>query len=307
MAKRARSCRGARQQGNRKLEKQLREAAERARKASNAEDMRKLGEQMEQAAAQSGTSLDPSALLDAAAVAISGEEWDEALNALESLQECLAGGDTELTQEQAEELARKLEELAKKLEGTELSELSQCLQQAGQCLQQGNCQGACQCLGQGTCAGRSGLGAAKLGEGVAAMQAAADAAAQALRRPGSSQSPGMGIGPDDGSRNQIAPNTPGASLYAPRETPVDATPEQVRSAVREGGESYLSPSPTRGAPDRVDPSRVPYYEVIGGLSRAAETRWRARKVPPPTAAPCGSTSIRLQGGNGGDGGDGGEG
>ena len=61
---------------------------------------------------QPSSSLDPSALLDAAAVALSGEEWDEALNALESLQECLAGGDTELTQEQAEELARKLEELA---------------------------------------------------------------------------------------------------------------------------------------------------------------------------------------------------
>jgi hypothetical protein len=305
MAKRAEElAERARQQGNRELEKQMREAAERARKASNAEDMRKLGEEMEQAAAQTGTALDPSALLDAAAVAISGEEWDEALNALESLQECLAGGDTELTQEQAEELARKLEELAKKLEGTELSELSQCLQQAGQCLRQGDCQGACQCLGQGTCAGRSGLGAAKLGEGVAAMQAAADAAAQALRRPGSSQSSGMGIGPDDGSRNRIDPNTPGASLYAPRETPVDATPEQVRSAVREGGESYLSPSPTRGAPDRVDPSRVPYYEVIGDYSRAAEDALESEEVPPAYRGTVRQYFDSLQGGNGGDGGEG---
>ena len=172
-------------------------------------------------------------------------------------------------------------ELAEKLKDTELAELSECLKQAGQCMKQGDCQGASACLGQGTCAARSGLGAARLGEGVAQMRAAADAAAARLRRPGScagGSCSGMGIGPDSGSQQQVPPNAEGSALYAPRETPVDATPEHVRSAVREGGESYASP--TRGAPDRVDESRVPYYEVIGDYSRAAEDALEREEVPP---------------------------
>ncbi len=270
----------ARKQGNRELEKQMREAAEKARKAANASQMRELGAELEQAAAQTGTMLAPAAVLDTVAVAIAGEEWDEALNALGDLQEMLSGDDIELTEEQARELAERMEELAEKLKDTELSELSECLKQAGQCMRQGDCQGAAACLGQGTQAARSGLGAARLGEGVAQMRAAADAAACALRRPASAQSQQSGqcIGPDDGSQQQIPPNAEGSALYAPRETPVDATPEHVRSAVREGGESYASP--TRGAPDRVDESRVPYYEVIGDYSRAAEDALEREEVPP---------------------------
>lgn len=287
----------ARRQGDTGLEKRMREAAEQARRAATASQMRQLHAELAEAAEKTGTVPAPAAVLDAASVAIESEDWDEALNALESLQAMLSGDEIELTEEQARELAQRMEELAEKLRGTELDELAECLKQAGQCVREGDCQGAAACLGEGCRAGRSGLGAAKLGRSVGEMQAAADRAASALREP--RQSGGScagGIGPDQGSQQQVPPNAPGTSLYAPRHAPVTATPERVRGSVREGGEAYAGP--TRGAPDRVDPSRVPYYEVIGEYSRAAEDALEREEVPPAYRATVREYFGSLQGGSG---------
>jgi DNA segregation ATPase FtsK/SpoIIIE-like protein len=291
----------ARQQGDSQLEKRMQEAAEKARKAQSASEMREIGSELERAAAQTGTKLAPTAMLDAVSVALENEEWDEALNSLEDLQEMLSGDDLELTKEQAEELAKRMEELAEKLKDTELSEMSECLKKAAECMRQGDCKGAAQCLGQAAKAGRSGLGAAKLGKGVSEMRAAADRAAASLRRPGAAQSQGGqgGVGPDDGSQTQVPPNADGAALYAPRENPMDVDPEQVRSGVRPGGEAYATP--TRGAPDRVDESRVPYYEVIGDYSRAAEDALEREEVPPAYRATVREYFDSLQGGAEADG------
>jgi hypothetical protein len=296
MAKRAEElAERARQQGKEELEKQMREAAEQARKAATAREMRKLGAKLERAAERTGTTLAPTAALDAVSVALENENWDEVLNSLEDLQQMLSGGDVELTKEQAEELAKRLEELAEKLKDTDLEELSECLNKAAECMKKGDCKGAAACLGAGTRAGRSGLGAARLGKGLSEMRAAADAAAANLRRPTGGGGSGRGIGPDSGSQQQVAPNAEGASLYAPRENPMDATPEQVRTGVRPGGEAHATP--TRGAPDRVDPSRVPYYEVIGDYSRAAEDALEREEVPPAYRGTVREYFESLQGGD----------
>jgi len=133
------------------------------------------------------------------------------------------------------------------------------------------------------------------------MRAAAARAASALRRPGRAggRESGMGVGPDTGSRQGIPPNAEGTSLYAPREADVEATPEGTRAHVRPGGEMYATPM--RGAPDEVAPSRVPYYEVIGEYSKAAEDALEREEVPPAYRGTVRRYFDSLQSGGGDDG------
>ncbi|MEA3401765.1 MAG: hypothetical protein U9R79_11045 [Armatimonadota bacterium] len=264
----------ASKRGERELERRMRELAEQAREAKSAEQMRKIGAEMQTAAEQMGAALSPSALLDALSVALEAEDWAAALEGLEALQGMLAGGDRQLTEEEARELAQRLAELAEKLSDTELAELAECLKKAGECMKAGDCKGAAACLG------RFGeLKAVEFREALKRAGKCCGGCCAGLRGTCSGRA-GMGIGPDRGSRQSIPPGTPGASLYAPREADVDASPEAVRSHVRPGGEAYTSPVPVRGAPDEVAPSRVPYYEVIGDYSRAAEDALEREEVPP---------------------------
>ncbi|MGC9317524.1 MAG: hypothetical protein ACP5KN_05745 [Armatimonadota bacterium] len=266
----------ARRQGDRELERRMRELAAQARKAESAEEMRRLGAEMQSAAERMGAALSPSALLDALSVALEAEDWAAAIEGLEALQGMLAGGDRQLTEEEARELAERLAELAGKLSGTELAELAECLARAGECMKAGDCKGAAACLGR-----LGELESVELREALRRAGKCCGGCCAGLRgRRAGTGAECIGIGPDDGSRQSIPPGTPGASLYTPRETDVDASPEAVRSRVRPGGEAYASPVPVRGAPDEVAPSRVPYYEVIGDYSRAAEDALEREEVPP---------------------------
>lgn len=112
------------------------------------------------------------------------------------------------------------------------------------------------------------------------------AAANGLRGSAAVQSPqpgsqaGLGAGPDNGSQPFVPPNAPGASLYAPRTTETSGSLARVPGQVRPSPESTMSVTTEKGAPTTGSDSRVPYYEVIGDYSKAAEEAIAREDVPP---------------------------
>ena len=273
----------AAKQGDRALKEKLEKLAKKAEAAKKSEELRKLARELEQSATKLGTELSPSALVDTLAAAIGNEDWEGALAELSALQIGLDGPGRELSEKEVRELAEQLRKLAEGLKDTDLKALAECLQQACQCLGEGDCTGAAACLGKaGAAAGRKGLRGVRLREATREAGECAGWCAGGLRGrcAGSGSGAGMGVGPDRGTRQGIPPGTPGASLYAPRRTDVETTPERVRSHVRPGGEMLTTPTTTRGAPSSATDSRVPYYEVIGDYSRAAEEALESEEVPP---------------------------
>ena len=111
------------------------------------------------------------------------------------------------------------------------------------------------------------------------MQAAANGlrGSQGLQ---SHQGSGMGVGPDNGSQPFVPPNAPGASLYAPRTTETSGSLARVPGQVRPSPEGTMSVTSEKGAPTTGSDSRVPYYEVIGDYSKAAEEAIAREDVPP---------------------------
>ncbi len=257
----------------------------------------KAAEEMAEHAKALGRELPLTAAIDVLSLALSGEEWDAAAAMIEGLQECLSDGDQELTPKEAAELAEAMEKLAKQLEGTELEDLAECLRKAGECLKQGDCKGAAACLGASE--GREGMSAAQLRRAVRrAGECAGRCAGQCSGRgqcsgsgPGSGQGAG-GPGPQD----HVPENAPGTSLYAPRETPVNADPTRVGAQVRPGGD--MAAVTTRGAPETASESRVPYYEVIGDYSKVAEDALSHEEVPPAYRQTVREYFESLQGGGG---------
>ena len=282
LAERARKlAERAADQGEQQLRRELEKLAKKAAAAKKTSELEEVARQLAERAAKLGTHLPLDAGAAALSLAIGSEDWDAVLGQWAALQAALENPGRKLSEEELRELAKQLEELAKRLKDTDLKHLAECLKKAGKCLRQGDCRGAGACLGAGRAgSGLEGIGAVRLRTAARAAGECAGACAGACRgrRAGSGAGEGMGVGPDQGSRQGIPPGTPGASLYAPRRTDVDTTPERVRSHVRPGGEMYATP--TRGAPDRVSDSRVPYYEVIGDYSRAAEEALEGEQVPP---------------------------
>ena len=268
-------------QGDQRLAKELEKLAKKAEAATKPSELSEVARQLAERAAKLGTQLPLDAGAAALSLGLGSEDWDAVLAQLAALQGALEDPGRKLSEKELQDLAKQLEELAKRLKDTDLKQLAECLSKAGKCLGQGDCRGAGACLGAGRAgSGLEGIGAVRLRTAARAAGECAGACAGACRgrRAGSGAGEGMGVGPDQGSRQGIPPGTPGASLYAPRRTDVDTTPERVRSHVRPGGEMYSTP--TRGAPDRVSDSRVPYYEVIGEYSRAAEEALEGEQVPP---------------------------
>ncbi|MGD9494906.1 MAG: hypothetical protein AB7Y46_01225 [Armatimonadota bacterium] len=294
-----RLAREAHRRGEQELKERLRELSEQVRQASTSQELQQAGEELAECAERLGQELPLTALLDAASMAIAREDWEDVAAALEALEECLAGGDRELTEVEAGELAERLEELAQQLTGTDLEKLAECLSKAGQCVRQGDLREAARCLAEAMRSDTEGLGAARLGAAVDQARQAAALAAASLRSPAraaAEEAEGLGVGPDQGTRQGIPPGTPGASLYAPRQTDVPVTLQQTPAQVRPDGEMYTVPA--RGAPDEVGPSRVPYYEVVGEYSRAAEDALEREEVPPPYRATVRQYFDSLQSGAG---------
>lgn len=298
----------ARERNEPQIERRLREAAEQAREAESTEELRAAAREIAEAAAALGEDAPAPAQLGLAAAEMAAEEMERALSDLRELQEALASGALSATE--ATELAERMQRAAQAVQGTELDDLGQALAQAAEQLREGDQAEAAAALGQAVEAMGEGMEAGQLAEAAGGARAAAGQAAEELRAsaqaaaaaaagraPGASgtgRAGGLGVGPDQGTRQGIPPGTEGASLYAPRQTPVAATPEGTRAAVRPEGEMYTAP--TRGAPDQTGPSRVPYYEVVGEYSRAAEEALEREEIPAAYRGTVREYFEALQGG-----------
>jgi len=269
--------------GNQKLAEELKRLAEEAVHAQDAAELQDLAERLGDYAAQLDTPLRlPTDLLASLAQAFSGAEFELSEEALKELAEMAAEWPKELTQEELDALANELEALAKMLEDTEMADVAELLKEAAECLRAGDIEGAAKALAK--CEG-------KLADCKFALTAGAcrggllgilgglrgSNLASPLRSPGARAGSGMGRG-GPAPQAFIPPNAPATSLYAPRTTETSGTMERVRAQVRPGGPMVVTTE--KGAPTRVDPSRVPYYEVITDYSKAAEEALSREEVPP---------------------------
>jgi len=87
-----------------------------------------------------------------------------------------------------------------------------------------------------------------------------------------------GAGYDSHGQDGSPIPSPPVSLYAPRETDTEGDLTRVRGQMRPTGE-MLTTTET-GAPETASDSHVPYYEVVGEYSRAAEEALSREEVPP---------------------------
>jgi len=268
----------AAQQGKRELANKLEDLAKRAQQAEQTADLKHLGNELKQQAAQLGAALRlPADLAVKLSEALVGEDWDAALQELAELGDSLA----ELSEEELAKLAEQLAELAEILKDTDLEKLAECLGDVIKCLKAGKCELAAKCLVKGLeeCEGK--VGALKLAKACGEGRKCLGGCRLACRGAGigmGTASGGMGIGPDRGSQKSIPPDAEAASLYAPRTTETSGTKERVHGQVRPQGEMLATTE--KGAPLSVSESRVPYYEVIGDYSKAVEEALAREEVPP---------------------------
>jgi hypothetical protein len=149
--------------------------------------------------------------------------------------------------------------------------MAELLKQAAECMQAGDCQRAGELLSEalGLCKGR--LGELEL---ASACRASRLVLGQ-CRRFGYAKGLGRG-GPMP--QGQIPPNAPPTSLFAPRQSDNPGDLARVRAQINPQGPMLTTTE--KGAPVKVTESRVPYYEVIGEYSKAAEDAMSREEVPP---------------------------
>ncbi len=266
-------ARQARQQGDQRAARQLEHIAQQADKAPDASELQDLAEQLNEKAAELGASLGlPPEVLSALSEFFGGGELElseEALRELEQMSQEVAQGS--LGAEDLELLAMEIEQLSELLSDTELAEMAELLKQAAECMRAGDARRAGECLGEalGLCQGRLGqLGLA------GACRAGRLGLAQA-RRFGYGSRYGRG-GPM--KQDQIPPNAPPSMLFAPRQSDNPGDLARVRAQINPQGPMLTTTE--KGAPTKVTQSRVPYYEVIGEYSKAAEDAMSREEVPP---------------------------
>ncbi len=266
-------ARQARERGDQQTARQMEEIAQQADKAADAAELQNLAEQMNQKAAELGTSLGlPPEVLSALSEFLGGGELElseEGLRQLEQMSQNVGQGD--LGAEDLEMLASELEALSDLLSDTDLAEMAELLKEAAECMKAGDCQRAGQCLGKalGLCQGRLG----KLGLG-GACQACRLGLAQA-RRVGVGR---MAVRGGPMKQDRIPPNAPPTMLFAPRQSDNPGDLARVRAQISPQGPMLTTTE--KGAPTKVTESRVPYYEVIGEYSKAAEDAMSREEVPP---------------------------
>lgn len=283
----SRAAREARKQGKPELARQLQEKAQQARRQPQTAALQQEQRELQAAATELGLSLpdSPELKLDLAAL-LQQPDSQQAAQQLRQLQEKLAARMEKLSPQEREKLARQMEQAAKTLQKAGASRSAAQLCRSAQALRAGNCKNAQQALlGKGNSSARQAAVAAAARAAERGMQSALCAgqgscAALGSRSGGASANAGCGTGAGAGAPQAAIPkNAPGASLYAPRRTNVKATPTPVAAAIGnpQGG---MIAGQVRGAPDKLTASHVPYYEVVGGYSRAAEEALQREEVPP---------------------------
>ena len=282
---------------------QMRRLAEQARRSRDASELMRLADTLEQRAREMGAPpAIPTDLTASLSAALSNADISLSEEALKKLAEAATDWKGSLSPEDMERLARDLEQLAKALEGTDLSELAKALREAAKCLRAGDCGKAAQLLRDAIANCKDGLTALRLAGACSKCSGGLSRSLSAVRgswlalgpRRGQSSAPGLGVGPDNGSQQSIPPNAPAASLYAPRETETSGDLVRVGSQVRPQGQMFATTE--KGAPTKLSESRVPYYEVIGNYSRAAEEALAREEVPPSYRATVRSYFDALQSG-----------
>jgi hypothetical protein len=260
--------------GDQEAQKQLQKLAEQAKKAESPDDLKTLSNKMEKQAAKLGAASQiPGNMPASVSAALQAQDWEAVLDSLDAMVVPLEEAEGELSEEEARELAKQLEQLAEALEGTELEGMCEGLCESARLLKMGRCERAAECLGK-ACKGCR-LAACKAEAGKA-CKACKDGLAGCRGRCAGGR-PG-GIGPDDGSQQQVPSGAPAAGLYDPRATATDGDAERVRAFVRPQGE--MMSVMEKSAPVVISGSKVPYYEVIGEYSKTAEEALEKEDVPP---------------------------
>jgi chemotaxis protein histidine kinase CheA len=250
-------ARQAAQRGDKKAEEKYKRLADQARKTKNAEQLKQLAQQLAKLQSKTGGNRGlPADLMAQLSMALSAEDWDKLSELMDSLDKL----PQDLSKEELAQLEKELRELAKALENTDLNELSKCLGEACSSCKSGNCK----------------LSAAALRKALAAYKRICSSCKLAKSCRGCKSGTCMGIGPGD-SQGKLTPGTPGASLYAPRDTKTDGSYAKLPGQIKPGGQMLTTTE--QGAPEKSGNSQVPYYEVIGEYSKAAEEALSKEDVP----------------------------
>ncbi len=250
-------ARQAAQRGDKKAEEKFKRLAEQARQSKSAEQLKQLAQQLAKLQSKSGGNRGlPADLMAQMSMALSAQDWDKLSELMGSLDKL----PQDLSKEELAQLEKELRELAKALEKTDLNEVSKCLGEACKSCKSGNCKLSAAALKKALAAYRRVCSSCKLAKACSACKSGSC----------------MGVGPGD-SQGKLTAGTPGASLYAPRETKTDGSYTKLPGQVKPGGQMLTTTE--QGAPEKSANSQVPYYEVIGEYSKAAEEALSKEDVP----------------------------
>ena len=250
-------ARQAAQRGDKKVEEKFKRLAEQARQSKSAEQLKQLAQQLAKLQSKSGGNRGlPADLMAQLSMALSTQDWDKLSELMDSLDKL----PQDLSKEELAQLEKELRELAKALEKTELSEVSKCLGEACKSCKSGNCKLSAAALKKALAAYKRCVGNCKLCKACRACKSGSC----------------MGIGPGN-SLAKLTAGTPGASLYAPRETKTEGSYAKLPGQIKPGGQMLTTTE--QGAPEKNGNSQVPYYEVIGEYSKAAEEALSKEDVP----------------------------
>lgn len=272
-----------------------------------AEDLRRAGE-----------SLSPDALTNALANALANEDFDRAANEMRNLTNSSETGQP-LSEEEMQRAANQLDQLARGVQNSD-PELAQRLREAAQHLREGNVQAAQQQLDQAAQSLERAQQASEVAQTLDSAQARAEAARQAIaqqasqaqrrgqsqaeqadantqagaqgRQPGQGQAqmPGQGEAGNPSASSSMTSNSTGNmsesvksddfgsdnTVYAPRRIGSDGRPVVLPEA-----QSQAAPNPSgRASTAPGGGSSVPYEQVYGDYSKAADEALQSGRVPP---------------------------
>jgi polyhydroxyalkanoate synthesis regulator phasin len=282
----------ASKKGDAAAQKRLQDLAKQAQQASTPEQAQKVAEQLQREAKALGATAPGLGLSAALAQGADTGDWSAAADQLAQLQDALQSG--KLSPEEAKQLAEQLAQAAQALSAAQQKELAQSLSQACQCLQQGDQKGACACCGKAcSCAGKKGAACA-CGKCAGACASSAATGMGPVNTGAHSFNGNEYAGGPDDPRSRANPASEAGKLYAPRSVAV--TPGTVRATGQLRPGAQMEALEERSAPDKVSASKVPYYEVVGDYSRAAEEALSREEVPPADRAAVRKYFEALQAG-----------
>ena len=265
---------------------------------------------------QAGQSLSPDELTNSLANALANEDFDRAANEMRNLTNASETGQP-LSEEELQRAANQLDQLARSVQNSD-PELAQRLREAAQNMREGNTQAAQQQLDQAAQSLERAQQSSEASQALDNAQARAEAARQAIaqqasqaqsqgrnqtstnaqggaqgRQPGQqgqAQSAGEGEAGNQSATGSMSSMGSGSTsesrksddfgsdntVYAPRRIGSDGRPVVLPDA-----QSQAAPDPSgRASTAPGGGSSVPYEQVYGDYSRAADEALQSGQVPP---------------------------